>query len=1330
MERRVTAWLQISLAILLLWIGCNRQARAEGSRQLTRLGVETRVLFGLQGFAAFDSRDTNSRLFFRVKTLQERVYLGFGVARNNDEFNGVVRRAYFRIRNARGQVVQPTRRTPETIGQAGFISSTSQSFPDVLGPGGYTSGLVFMPTEVGDYYLELSGDSLLPRGTFNIAHFDVTVVNAVTNAEQTGRLWSRRWSLSVGGFNRPTQAQAYIYSADSVVTRIEFNGMEPFNYFLAANGRGLGLSSNPLVNRQSTSQSRAGINPEYPVFLQNPDSTLWPSGRGPIRLVEAPKLIFCAGRGYFIRLAVNKGQEAEVLLDLNGVPGYQAGTSDRILLVALQTGVNLIPWDGTDGLGAIYIVGSQPIPIEITVLRGQTHLPLVDVENNPRGWIVSLVRPLQGNLRVFWDDTPFPGGTSNLTGCLGACHSFPNGFGDNRAINTWWNAGTYLPLRDTMRADTLCPSISLQAQVIPGTYCSDLGYAIPSVTGYIGPVSFTWLELPSRTPSLPLRDGQFVFPTISRFLLVSRDLMTGFKDSIFVDPAPSPDSLVFQNPLVTAAVSCGGLGQAQASIFGLSSLQYRWRNLATGTILASPDTFATLNALPGRYRLMVKSLEFGCRDSLDFIIPGPTSSVSLGSVSVVPPTTCTGLGQVSATINPSPETPVILWKEVPSGRILPETSPTLQAQPGRYRIIVRAGLPASCPDSLEATIVGPDSIPISWVISPPSTCGGNGTITASIQDPSGTYSVIWKALANQQVINTCCTVVSVLPGRYRIVVTNTTFRCRDSAEIIMPSRPSLRLSTIRTINPNCSSPSGLWEVGVTSASGSPVFIWKRLPSLQVISSITGSVLQAVAGSYRVVVRDPVTGCIDSLDQTLLPQPVIRLSTIRTIDPNCSSPSGLWEVGVTPVSGSPVFVWKRLPSLQVISSITGSVLQAVAGTYRVVVRDPVTGCVDSLDKTITFRPGLGIALSASVDSLNCKLQAIGANNWTDYQIRWYRLPNRQVLTDTQTSVTATPGSYRLVVSKNSGCIDSVTVEQPGLRPSTFAGIPNQICLGSGPYTLVPSLLGGVFSGVGIIGNQFFAADTGWRSITYTRGSGACVQTSQQQVYIVSPPNPQFANPGPLCQGGTPVSLTPQVLGGLFQGPFVTGSQFTPQESGSFTVTYILNTNGCESRATQSVIVSDKPTIDLGPQPLEIPINKPYRFTIQSNGRIKWTPAIGIDADTSRNVQITLSKDQIYQITATNSIGCQQTKTLEVKVIAPMVIPNVITPNGDDKNQAFVIDNLKGDWTLIIYNRWGQAVYESPRYRNDWSGEGLNAGVYFYLLSKPGQEPAKGWVSIER
>lgn len=63
-----------------------------------------------------------------------------------------------------------------------------------------------------------------------------------------------------------------------------------------------------------------------------------------------------------------------------------------------------------------------------------------------------------------------------------------------------------------------------------------------------------------------------------------------------------------------------------------------------------------------------------------------------------------------------------------------------------------------------------------------------------------------------------------------------------------------------------------------------------------------------------------------------------------------------------------------------------------------------------------------------------------------------------------------------------------------------------------------------------------------------------------------------------------------------------------------------------------------------------------------------------------------------------------------------IYNVFSPNGDGKNEYFYVENIRSYQTneLYILNRWGNKVYHRKDYNNDWDGDGLPAGTYFYLF----------------
>jgi len=85
--------------------------------------------------------------------------------------------------------------------------------------------------------------------------------------------------------------------------------------------------------------------------------------------------------------------------------------------------------------------------------------------------------------------------------------------------------------------------------------------------------------------------------------------------------------------------------------------------------------------------------------------------------------------------------------------------------------------------------------------------------------------------------------------------------------------------------------------------------------------------------------------------------------------------------------------------------------------------------------------------------------------------------------------------------------------------------------------------------------------------------------------------------------------------------------------------------------------------------------------------------------------------------------------------PLTIYNAFSPDGDGKNDKWVIQNLDlfPNNDLTIFNRWGDEVYKAQSYSTDkaWDGANLNAGTYFYVLNvniAGTQKSYKGFITL--
>jgi gliding motility-associated-like protein len=96
-----------------------------------------------------------------------------------------------------------------------------------------------------------------------------------------------------------------------------------------------------------------------------------------------------------------------------------------------------------------------------------------------------------------------------------------------------------------------------------------------------------------------------------------------------------------------------------------------------------------------------------------------------------------------------------------------------------------------------------------------------------------------------------------------------------------------------------------------------------------------------------------------------------------------------------------------------------------------------------------------------------------------------------------------------------------------------------------------------------------------------------------------------------------------------------------------------------------------------------------------------------------------------------------------IVDLLFIPNGFSPNGDGVNDFFVIDGLIAypDHELYIINRWGDVIYKSKPYHNDWDGSSntgltiagnhVTDGTYFYIfIPSPGATPYRGYIELRR
>ncbi|WP_346757007.1 Ig-like domain-containing protein [Agaribacillus aureus] len=417
-------------------------AMAEGTREyrpaITNFG-NIRIGDALQPdlairFATYAALPTE-QLKIRIKDpAREVIYYGFNISLGGN--------VYVRIKDPNGNIVVSATLIPGS--GTGNIGNFGQA---VIGPvqisaGGYDAWM-YEPTMSGDYVIEFNaGNPNTHTGDeFIIDLFDITVYDQIAGQVQNGRLWSQKWAGNTDSFDNPFIGKYYIYSpADSTLSVFEPNGMKPFTFEIFANSTGP-FNTGSVVNDRKSANSKAG-SPEYFLFLNPPDSTVFPYARSEASFTSQPTIEACVS-GFCIDFEVNKNGYVEIFIELNGVAGYQSGTEDVTLFLPATAGANQVTWNGLDNFGTD-VSERDDIVVNIDYGTSPTHIPIFDVESNPNGFMATTLKPVFQVEELHFDDSNLVNGLSDIEGCEAPCHIWVpvsgccNSIGNARTVNTWW----------------------------------------------------------------------------------------------------------------------------------------------------------------------------------------------------------------------------------------------------------------------------------------------------------------------------------------------------------------------------------------------------------------------------------------------------------------------------------------------------------------------------------------------------------------------------------------------------------------------------------------------------------------------------------------------------------------------------------------------------------------------------------------------------------------------------------------------------------------------------------------------------------------------------
>ena len=434
-----------------------------------------------------------------------------------------------------------------------------------------------------------------------------------------------------------------------------------------------------------------------------------------------------------------------------------------------------------------------------------------------------------------------------------------------------------------------------------------------------------------------------------------------------------------------------------------------------------------------------------------------------------------------------------------------------------------------------------------------------------------------------------------------------------------------------------------------------------------LGAITNSNIVVTApGTYTYSAINTVSTC--SLTGTIIITSDVNLPS-ATYSTSCNT--NTFALTATPASSSLTAVWIEPTSPPTILGNPAS--STATGVFTLTVTDPSNGCIQTYT-TSTSLPSIGIVSSPTTNLLTCITTTVNANASSD-------VGNVIVWNNGTSTVTTNPlpisadGTYTAIATNSLGCTSQSVVT---VTTNTFVNVS----LNSAG--IIPCNTGSV---------NIIASSTGIGSYSYSW----------------QPSSPSF-----------------------------TGTVFTGTTAGTYTVIATNAVNGCTTSATSTLIfdninASFDASVYSGLMPLPVtftntsfpnPVGTTYTWSFGDGNSVN-------SNDTIVNHLYNTSGNFPVILTATNGF-CRDTamRYIKVDIISLFEVPNVFTPNGDGKNDAFTFNAINmGEITITIFDRWGLKMFEATDIGNiRWdgknkSGKTVTDGTYFYILTATGLDGVK-------
>lgn len=540
-----------------------------------------------------------------------------------------------------------------------------------------------------------------------------------------------------------------------------------------------------------------------------------------------------------------------------------------------------------------------------------------------------------------------------------------------------------------------------------------------------------------------------------------------------------------------------------------------------------------------------------------------------------------------------------------------------------------------------------------------------------------------------------------------------------------------------------------------AATGGIIYSWSPITGVTDPNSSSTLFNPSASTDYTVTVTD-ASGCVgsESVSITVNPLPAVSAGNNQAFCAGTSVTIGGSPTG--PVGST--YAWS--PSSGLSSSTVANPIATPTSTtaYTVIVTD-ANGCINSDTVNVTVNPLPSIDAGPDLDV--CIGSSVTMNATGTGSFLWS--PNTDLSSNTVEDPVASPTAsltYTVTLTDANNCVasDQVTVTVNPL-PTVDAGPDSWTCQGF-PADLLGTTSGGTaqwspsatVSDPTAISTTATPLSTTTFTLTITDAND-CVASDAVSITVGNDPPIDAGDDATVC-GGVPVQLggsPTSVPGSTYLWSPATGlndpTSANPMASPDATTTYILTVSNdtCTSTAPVTVTIGTVGIADFTAR-FEAGCEELHGyFTDASTNAVSWQWDFGngeVSNQTNPQQGLPYGQNSTVTLVITDLTGCTDTtsQVFTMQDYAELVdvdVPNVITPNGDGRNDVFTLitDAFLGPCTeMSIFNRWGNTIFVSQGNNITWdglnyAGEPCTPGTYFYVVSVNGLE-FKGSVTLVR